>query len=145
MNLSGADKIISEYLSDNWTKTPISWPNIEGRDFTAPGQPLLPMGTEDYIAVRTAGSGSRTITIPGTCIRTSAQLFLAVMVKETTGQRKALAYVDDLIELFENAVLPGSDGEVRMSNTSGPASYPTPNGWFTSEIGIMFYFERFTG
>jgi len=144
MTLSGADKVISEFLAANWTQTPVSWPNIEGRNYAVAGYPLLPEGTSDYVAVRTTGAGSRTITVPGRCIRTSAQIFFAACVKEGLGQRKALEYIDDLIALFENARLTSPEGTVRMSNYTGPAGYPAPNGWFVQEIGVMFYFERFS-
>ena len=144
MNHEQADKLITEYLSDHWTTTPIVWPNLEPREFTAIGQPLLPRGNKDYVALRSHGTGSQTITVTGSCVRYSGQLFVSACVKEGTGVRLAKGYVDELVEMLENKTLKNADGAVRMGNITGPAAYPAPNGWFVHEFSILFYFERFT-
>lgn len=145
MNFAESDKIITEYLAANWTATEISWPNIEGRDYSAAGHPLLPAGDADYIALRTHGAGSRTVTVDGSCIRYSSQLFVAVCVKENTGVRAAKGHVDSLVNLLENKVLSGTSGSIRMSNITGPAEYAAPNGWYVIEFGVMYFYERFSG
>ena len=145
MNFAESDKILTEYLAANWTTTPISWPNVEGRDYSVAGHPLLPVGTADYVALRTHGAGSRTVTVDGRCIRYSSQLFIAVCVKEGTGVRAARGHLDGLVALLENATLSGTAGQIRMSNVTGPADYMAPNGWFVSEVGIMYHYERYTG
>lgn len=145
MNFSQSDKIITEHLAANWTTTPISWPNIEGRNYSAVGQPLLPAGTADYIALRSHGAGSRTVTVDGSCIRYSSQLFVAVCVKEGTGVRTAKGNVDTLVALLENATLRGNSGSVRMNNITGPTEYSAPNGWYVIEFAVMYHYERFTG
>ena len=144
MTFAESDKLLNEYLAANWTATPISWPNIEGRNYSAAGHPLLPTGPADYVALRTHGAGSRTVTVDGRCIRYSSQLFVAVCVKEGTGVRGARAHLDGLVTLLENATLSGAMGQVRMSNITGPVDYQAPNGWFVSEIGIMYHYERYT-
>ena len=145
MNLADADKILTEYLAANWTTTEIAWPNIEGRDFSAAGHPLLPTGTADYVALRTHGTGSRTVTVDGRCIRYSSQLFVAVCVKEGTGVRAARGHLDGLILLLENKTLSGNSGTIRMGTITGPVDYVAPNGWFVSEVGIMYFYERYNG
>lgn len=145
MNLAESDKLLTEYLAANWTATPISWPNIENRDYSVAGHPLLPTGTADYVALRTHGAGSRTVTVDGRCIRYSSQLFVAVCVKEGTGVRGARGHLDGLVALLENATLSGTAGRIRMSNITGPVDYAAPNGWFVSEVGIMYFYERYSG
>lgn len=143
MTFEEADELLAQYLDTNWDVTPIAWPNVEPRNFQAPGYPLLPMGEADYVAVRTTGAGSKTITVPGSCLRYTGQLFLAVCVKEGTGVRVAKEYLSSLAGLLENATIRGSAGAVRLGNLSGPVSYTTPNGWYVEEIGVLYSFERF--
>lgn len=145
MNFAGSDKVLTEYLAANWTTTPISWPNIEGRNYSAAGHPLLPAGDDDYIALRTHGAGSRTVTVNGSCIRYASQLFVAVCVKEGTGVRGARGHLDSLVNLLENKTLSGISGTVRMGTITGPVDYTAPNGWFVTEIGILYFYERYTG
>jgi hypothetical protein len=144
MTYSDADKLISEYLAAHWTTTPIAWPNIEPRSFVPIGQPMLPMGTADYIALRSHGTGSQTITVDGGCIRYSGQLFCGVLVKEGTGVRTAKGYIDTLVALLENKTIRESGaGAVRMGTITGPTGYPAASGWYVEEFAIMYYFERF--
>jgi hypothetical protein len=145
MTYTDADRLIQEYLAANWTTTPIAWPNVEPRSFVPIGQPLLPMGTANYIALRSHGTGSQTVTVNGSCIRYSGQLFCGVNVKEGMGVRTAKGYVDTLVALLENKTIhePGT-GAVRMGTITGPTEYFSPNGWFTIEFAIMYSFERFT-
>ena len=144
MTHAEADRLIQEYLAANWTTTPIAWPNIEPRSFTPIGAPLLPMGTADYVALRSHGTGSQTITVNGSCIRHSGQLFCAIACKEGTGVRVAKGYADTLIGLLENKTVkePGT-GAVRFSTITGPTEYPAPNGWFVVEFAVTYSFERF--
>lgn len=143
MTFDEADQIIATHLDTNWVTTPIAWPNVEPRDFQTVGQPLLPLGETDYIAIRTTGLGSRTVTVPGTCIRYSGQLFVASCVKAGTGVRLAKERLGELSSLLENATLRGTPGVVRLGTLTGPVAYTTSNGWYVEEIGIMYHFERF--
>ena len=143
MTYTEADRLIQEHLSANWATTPIAWPNIEPRSFVPIGQPLLPMGTSDYVALRSQGAGSQAITVNGSCVRYAGQLFVAVCVKEGTGVRTAKGYVDTLVGLLENRTLKGPGGVVRLSTLTGPTAYPAPNGWYCEEFAIMYYFEQF--
>jgi hypothetical protein len=102
------------------------------------------MGTADYVALRSHGTGSQTVLVDGSCIRYSGQLFCAIAVKEGTGVRTAKGYVDTLVGLLENKTIkePGA-GVVRMSTITGPTAYHGPNGWYIEEFAVMYYFERF--
>lgn len=144
MNHAGASRLIAQHLVTNWTSTPLVWENTSPLNFNAAGQPLLPAGEVDYVAVRDIGRGSQTITVPAACTQVSRQLFLAACVKAGTGTRKAQTMVDDLIALFENTVLRGDAGEgvVRFQDYTGPATYLAPNGWYVAEVGFMFHFEK---
>jgi hypothetical protein len=142
MTLDDADKLISSYLSSQWTTTPLAWPNLDPRSFSTVGQPLLPQGTAAYVALRSIGRGSKTVTVPGTCIRYSGQLFIASCVKENTGVRQAKVTLSGLIALIENVTLRGSTGILRFGSFTGPACYSTPEGWYVEEIGALYQFER---
>ncbi|MCO5761594.1 MAG: DUF4128 domain-containing protein [Chromatiaceae bacterium] len=144
MTYTDADRLIQEYLAANWTTTQIAWPNVEPRSFVPIGQPLLPMGTSDYIALRSHGTGSQTITVNRKCVRYTGQLFVAVCVKEGTGVRTAKGHTDTLVNLLENkTITEHGTGDVRMNTITGPTEYPAPNGWFVIEFAIMYAFERF--
>lgn len=146
MNLSQADKAISKFLVDNWVETPIVWENVESKAFFQPGQPLVPYSDTDYIAVRSIGRGSTTLTVPALCTRGAGQLFIASCVKAGTGVRTAKRRLDTLIELMENSVIRGQDGAgtVRFGNYTGPVSYIAPNSWFVEEVAFLYWFERFS-
>jgi hypothetical protein len=64
-------------------------------------------------------------------------------VKEGTGVRVAMTYVDSLVDLLENQTLKNSDGSIRMSTITGPTVYTSENGWFIAEFAILFAFEKF--
>jgi hypothetical protein len=144
MTHASASRLIAQHLVSRWTSTPIVWENVNPQNLQAAGQPLLPAGVADYVAVRDVGRGSQTITVPAACTQVSRQLFLAACVKAGTGTRKAQAMVDGLIALFENTVLRGNPGEgvVRFRDYTGPATYLAPNGWYVAEVGFMFQFEK---
>lgn len=144
MTLDQADELLVTYLSDNWTETPIAWPNVEPRNWTEAGQPLLPDGTDDYIAVRGMGLGSQTITVDGSCIRYTGQLFIASCVKDGTGVRRAKSHLTGILELLENETLSGPDGSVRLGTITGPVGYSSANGWYVEEVGLLYHFERYT-
>ena len=145
MNLAQADKVIAEFLASRWTTTPIVWPNVEARNFQVAGHPMLPQGEVDYISIRTAGEGSRTIVLGGGCVRYTGVMYLASCVKEGTGVRLAKERLSDLIVLFENAQLSSQYGTIRMGSISGPIGYPAQGGWYIEEAGFMFTFDRATG
>jgi hypothetical protein len=138
-----AEALLYTYLSANWTATKIAWQNVEPRDFTSPSQPLLPEGTDDYIAVRVMLVNSTTITMPANCIRYRGQLMVGVCVKENTGTRTAKNRLSSLVELLENATISDVNGSLRIGNMAGSLGYPAPNGWYVEDSSFMFTFERF--
>lgn len=144
MNLEGADALLAAHLSENWPHTPIAWENVEPRSWTAPGQPLLPDGEADYLIVRSDLVGNRTVTIPGTCVRSQVQYLFSVCVKQGTGTRKAKKWLDHLVELLENVTLRGTEGTLRVSTMIGSVGYAAENGWHVEEASFMVYFERYT-
>lgn len=138
MNLEEADALLTTYLAEHWTHTPIAWQNIEPRNFSEMGQPLLPSGTENYVAIRSEIVGNRTLTVPGSCIRTQMQLQVAVCVKENTGTRNTRRLLSELVELLENQRI----GSLSFGTLAGAARYVTENGWFVEEASLPCYFER---
>jgi len=142
VNYEGADKLIETYLSDNWVDTPITWQNIEPRDFDSPSLPLMPIGDADYIDIRTEIVGNRSITVDRWCTRGQGQLMIALCAKQGTGDRGNKRRIDTLTELLENQVLNGVDGQVRISNLMGSNKYSV-NSWYVLEISLMYYFETY--
>jgi hypothetical protein len=142
MTLEEADALLTTYLAEHWTQTPIAWQNIEPRNFSEMGQPLLPSGTEDFIAVRSEIVNNQTLTVPGRCIRTQMQLQVAVCVKENTGTRSARRWLSDLVALLENQRIGDPGSQLSFGTLSGAARYVTDNGWFVEEASLPCYFER---
>lgn len=142
MRTDEAEAALYSLLESRWTTTPLAWSNVDERDFSEPGQPLLPDGDRDYVSVRVDVFGSRTLTVPANCIRYSGQLALGICVKERTGTRQAKAYLADLADLLENQTLVANGGNLRLSTLSNTADYIAENGWYVLEATFAFYFER---
>lgn len=143
MTFAEAEETIYQALAQNWTSTPIAWHNVDPRNFSDPGQPLLPDGTDDYLAVRVDLHGGKTITVPGHCIRYAGQLSVGVCVRERTGTRQAKAYLDDLAGLLENHRLVSSYGSLLVSPLANQGDYFTENGWYVLEAAFPIHFERY--
>lgn len=143
MRLDDAEAAVYTLLATRWTATPLAWHNVDPRNFIVPGEPLLPDGDADFIAVRLDIFGSTTLTVPGNCIRYSGQLALGICVKERTGTRQAKTYLADLSALLENQTIKSSDGAIRVSTLSNTADYFAENGWYVLEATFPLYFERY--
>jgi hypothetical protein len=143
MDLASADALLATYLTDNWSHTPIAWENVEPRNWSSAGQPLLPEGLVDYVQVRTFATGNSNITVDRSCIRTRVQIQIAVCVKSGTGTRSAKGWQDELNLLLENALLSDGSGVLRLSTMIGSEGYPAVNGWYVYESAFAGYFERF--
>lgn len=142
MNYVQASTALQVYLNSNWSATPLAFNNVEERNWTAVGQPILPEGDSDYVTLRTHIPSSTYITVPGHCRRYFGTLFLAVAVRKGTGTRTMETYITDLIALFEGKTLSTADGELRVWTLTGNAEYEL-NDWFVNEIAFGFSFERF--
>lgn len=143
MRVDEAEEAVYTLLSTRWSQTPLSWHNVDERDYSVPGEPLLPDGDRDYISVRLDIFGSTTLTVPGNCIRYGGQLALGICVKERTGTRQAKTYLADLSALLENQTIKSSDGSIRVSTLSNTADYFAENGWYVLEATFPLYFERY--
>jgi hypothetical protein len=143
MELRGARKVLEEYLSAQWTYTPIHWQNVEALNLGSPLQPVLPQGTTDYIRVDIDLVGSEAITVPGTCRRRYGQLVFSVFVKENKGAGLADDYIDKLIGLFEYKTLGTSGDRLRVHNVTGHVNYYVDSGWFVSQSRMAFDFNKF--
>lgn len=143
MDLEGADALITRFLHANWGTTPIAWPNLEARDFASPSLPLLPDGSADYLSVRSFLVTNTTVTIPGHCVRSRAQLHLDICVKSGTGVRTAKRHLSGLVALVENSMIRGDAGLVRFRTATGGTSYVADNGWWVEGVVIPFEFERY--
>ena len=64
MRIDEAEETVYQILAQNWSLTPLAWHNVDARNYTLPGQPLLPDGTEDYLAVRLDIHAATTLTVP---------------------------------------------------------------------------------
>jgi len=105
VNLVQAETTIQAYLSQRWTATPVVYPNVLPANFAAPGQPLIPEGDVDYIALRHEFTQAQFITVPARCSRYSGYLYLTVSVRRETGTRALSTHCSELIELFSGQEL----------------------------------------
>lgn len=145
MTLTDAKKTLEVYLNTNWSATDIAWENVDALDPDVAGQQYLITAQNAFISVEIWVHTSETITVPGSCIRYPGTLEFGVFLKEGTGTRIAANHIDALIALFENQTLisPDTGDRIRVRNITTTAKYRTSSGWFVSQIGFSFYFERY--
>jgi hypothetical protein len=145
VTFADAKKTLEVYLNSNWAATDIAWENVDAIDPDTAGQQYLQDGQNAFISVEIWVHTSETITVPGSCIRYPGTLEFAVFLKEGTGTREAATRIDELISLFENQTLisPDTGDRIRVRNITTTAKYRTASGWFVSQIGFAFYFERY--
>jgi hypothetical protein len=143
MRIDEAEETVYQILAQNWSLTPLAWHNVDARNYTLPGQPLLPDGTEDYLAVRLDIHAATTLTVPGHCIRYAGQLSLGICVKERTGTRQAKTYLSELADLLENQRLVSEHGTLMVSPLSNQGDYFAENGWYVLEAAFPIHFERY--
>ncbi len=141
MNLTNAETLIQEYLSTAWTATKIAWPNVLPADFATLGQPLLPEGTANYIAIRHEFTQSTFITVPGTCRRYKGAIFPSIFVRRETGTRTLAQYTSTLIELFEGRELAFGTEFLRVWTMTGSVDRSLAD-WYVRELAFGASFER---
>ena len=143
MNLIEAESLIQVYFSENWSATKVAYPNVLSADFAAIGQPLLPEGEEDYVAVRHIFDQSRFITVPGTCRRYTGAIQPTVFVRRHTGTRNLLSHCSPLIELLEGREItnPGG-GLLRVWGLTGSIELAYDD-WYAREMSFSASFERY--
>lgn len=142
MDLLSAQTLLETYFSTHWTATPVVYENVEARNWTATGQPLLPEGEVDYVTFRTEYGRSETITIPGNCRRQYGVLFPAVCVRDATGVRVAMSHARDLVALLESKEIASGSEILRLWTLGGTQKYRPADGWFVVELAFNFSFER---
>jgi hypothetical protein len=143
MNILEAETLIETYLAANWTRTPVTYPNVSPLDYSAVGQPLLPKGSKDYIALRYSFEQSEFITVPGTCRRYHGSISITIFVRRQTGSRKLSDYANDLISLFEGKEISNSSGQLlRVWGLTGSIGL-TYDDWYARELAFSASFERY--
>lgn len=143
MNLLEAEALIQTYLSSNWTATKIAYPNVLPADFSAPGQPLLPEGDSDYIAIRYQFENSRFITVPGNCRRYTGTIQPTIFVRRQTGTRTLATHANSLINLFEGKEVKNTGGGLlRVWGLTGSIEL-TYDDWYARELAFAASFERY--
>jgi hypothetical protein len=141
---SEARKLLEVYLYQNWVDTPIAWENVEGVEFDETGTPPLAQGQDQFISLDIFVHTSQAITVPGSCIRYPGTLEFAIFTKEGTGARASTELLDDLIALFEYKTLKDEiSGTIRVRNITTSVKYHNGAGWYVTQAGFAFYFERF--
>lgn len=143
MQLADALRLLETHMQA-WTATPVAYENVDPRNLTQVGQPLLPAGTTDYVAMRTTLDHSQPITVPNRCHRYHGTVYFAVCVQAGTGSRTLAGYVDSLIALFEAKQIAGTAGVLRTGRVTFSQKYQPSDGWYVHEIGFNFAYERYT-
>lgn len=143
MDILSAQTLLETYFNTNWTATPVVYENVEARNWTATGQPLLPEGETSYVTFRTEYGRTEFITVPGRCRRQHGVLYPAVCVRTATGTRTALTYAKDLVALLEGKELEATDGVLRLRSMGGTQKYRPSEGWLVVEMAFNFSFERY--
>ena len=139
-----ASQLIEEYLSTNWTATKIAYENVEPRDWTETGTPLLTKGETPFIKIYKQFPTSEPITVSKSCRRYYGFLHVLVHVKESTGARVAETHATNLINLIEGKEIL-SGGEVfRFWDLVQETRFWTDGGWFVIDLSFKFSFEKFT-
>ena len=143
MEIRDARKLLEQYLSTNWTYTPIHWQNVEAVNLGTPSLPLLPQGDVNYLQIDVDFVNSRAITVPANCRRRFGQLVFTVFVKENTGAGLADDYIDKIIALFEYKTLGSGNERLRVHNVTGHVNFYIDTGWFVAQSRLAFDFNKF--
>ena len=125
MSLAAIEQTIMEYIAANWSATPFSYVGIPWKNLSAPGQPLLEEGDDDFVIFEIISGDSEPASVPLNCVRRNGFLSAAVYVKEDTGSRQAKTYLDQLNALFEYKTLPGG---LRVKNFLDDGAF-LADGW----------------
>ena len=119
-------KNLEEFVADNWVDTPYNHRGLPAKNLSLPQQPLLADGTLDYVIFDVIIESAVTITVPSECIRHSGFLQADIYVKEDTGRRQAMKYIDSLKSLFSYTRISGT---LRMYEYLNSGSFEDRNGW----------------
>jgi hypothetical protein len=93
MSFEQATKDLRTHFHDNWSKTPISWPNVE---FEPPNPPddFIKFNTQDGSSTKLEVGKSGMSSYPGV-------LFLGINVPAGSGRGQVKKYQDDIRDIFE--------------------------------------------
>jgi len=88
-----AEADLRTYFSDNWSSTPISWPNVEFKP-PEPPAPFVKYNIQDAASSKLEVGRSGMSEYPGV-------LFFGINIPAGSGRNLIKKYQDDLRELFE--------------------------------------------
>lgn len=124
-------QLIEETLQAGWVSTQIGWANVENRDQTIAGSPLLSEGTNSYIDFSVDFTGSSAIEIPLGYIRYHGYINVDIYTKEGVGTRSAEGIVDDLNDLFQYRTFLDGTLCVRTHEYLDTGTFTILQGWLT--------------
>ena len=141
MNNELIHKNLEEYVAANWTDTPYGHRGLPAKNLSLPNQPLLADGSLDYVIFDVIIESAVTITVPSECVRPTGFFAADIYVKEDTGKRQAMKYIDSLNQLFSYQRISGT---LRMYEYLNSGSFEDRNGWVIYACQWPFETENYS-
>lgn len=144
MNSLQASQLIETYLSTNWTATKLAYENVDPRDWSATGTPLLTKGTNSFVRLYKQFATSEPVTVNRSCRRYYGFLHTLIHTKEGIGARTAETHAESMITLIEGKEISDANGTLRFWDMIQNSRYWIDGGWFVIDLSFKFSFEKYT-
>lgn len=123
-------ELLETTIQSNWD-TPIAWPNVESRDHSLPGSPLLSEGNKNYISFSVDITKTEAVEIPLGFIRYHGYINVDLYIKEGVGTRKAESLIDSLNDLFQYRIISDNTTCIRTHEYIDSGIFTILEGWAT--------------
>ena len=133
-----AENTITLQFGDNWSYTPVAYPNVKAINETLSGGPELGIGQDPFIAVEIIYSTSPAIEVGTNPLkRTFGNILVEFYTKEDSGSLQNRINLDHLAALFEYKTIEDISFRDITVMRSG-----VKNGWYITPAMVRFYFYR---
>jgi hypothetical protein len=133
-----AEDTITSQFGNNWSYTPVAYPNAPAINETVSGRPELGIGQDPFIAVEIIYSTSPAIEVGASPLkRTFGNILVEFYTKEDTGSLQNRINLDRLAAMFEYKTIEDISFRDITVMQSG-----TQNGWYITPAMVRFYFYR---
>jgi hypothetical protein len=117
-------------MNNNWTKTPISWPNF----------PFDATDVSEFVKFNTQHGEAAKIEVgPSGMSRYPGVLFLGINIETGKGRGAALGYADDLADLFEREQIEGVKVLDAQPNAVGKSD---DGSWYQFNMNFGFRWDE---
>jgi hypothetical protein len=133
-----AEDTITSQFGDNWSYTPVAYPNAPAIDGTISARPELGIGENPFITVEVLYNTSPAVEVGTNPLkRTFGNVFVEFYTKVNSGSLQNRINLDYLAAMFEYQTIE----DISFRDITVMPSYPK-NGWYITPAMVRFYFYR---